>query len=175
MKPLLVLDHWIEKVAVGAIVLLLSVMILLAFGQVLMRNIFHSAFPGVDVLLRHLVLWVGYFGAIIATGHRRHLRIEVVELVLSERARVVCAVIANLFAAAICIVLLRAAISFVHLERAETTTTMIGLPAWVFAIVVPVGYAAIGFRFIVRAVEIVAGSPEVRRNAMAGPGETRVL
>ena len=174
MKPLLVLDHWIEKVAVGAIVLLLSVMIVLAFGQVVMRDLFHSALPGVDVLLRHLVLWVGYFGAIIATGHRRHLRIEVVELVLSERARVVCAIIANLFAAVICVILLRAGISFVHLEKAETTTFMIGLPAWIFAIVVPVGYAAIGFRFVARALEILAGTPQARRDAMAGPSETRV-
>jgi TRAP-type C4-dicarboxylate transport system permease small subunit len=174
VKPLLVLDRWIEKFAIGAIVFLLSVMIVLAFGQVVMRDVFHSALPGVDVLLRHLVLWVGYFGAIIATGHRRHLRIEVVELVLSERARVVCAVVANLFAAAICVVLLRAAISFVRLERQESAALMIGLPAWVFAIVVPVGYAAIGFRFAARAIEIIAGTPEVRRAAMAGPAEARV-
>ena len=51
-------------------------MIIMAFGQVVLRNFFHTSIEWGDVFLRHLVLWLGFLGAVIATGEGRHLKIE---------------------------------------------------------------------------------------------------
>ena len=60
----------------GLLALLLTLMIVLAGTQILMRNLFDSGFVWIDPLLRALVLWVGLVGATVATRHNKHIRID---------------------------------------------------------------------------------------------------
>ncbi len=164
MKPILLVDKWLEKISGWILVLLLGIMIAMAFGQVILRNFFDSSIEWGDIFLRHLVLWVGYFGAVIATGEGRHLRIEFVSKLVPQKIRKIFFIITSIFAGVICYFLMQAAISFVQLEMESESTLILDLHTWYFIIIIPIGYAMLTFRFIVRAlnwlVEIFRGNWE---------------
>jgi len=152
MKYLIFLDRWLARITGWLIIFLLSVMILMAFGQVLLRNLFHTGIEWGDVLLRHLVLWIGFLGAIIATGEGRHLKIEFINKLAAERYRKILYVLTNLFAAVVCFYLMGAAIAFVRSEQDSASTLILNLPTTYFIIIIPIGYGIISFRFFVRAL-----------------------
>lgn len=165
MKPLLFIDRWLEKISGWLLVFILGVMIVMAFGQVVLRNFFDASIEWGDIFLRHLVLWVGYFGAVIATGERRHLKIEFVTKIVPPKARKIFFVITNLFAAAVCYFLMEASIAFLQLEIEAESILILDLPSWYFIVVIPIGYAIISFRFAVHSLgwiaEIVKGNWEI--------------
>ena len=161
MKLLLFIDRWLTRVTGWLIIFFLGVMIVMAFGQVVLRNFFHTSIEWGDVFLRHLVLWLGFLGAIIATGEGRHLKIEFINKLAPERYRKGIYVVTNLFAAFVCFFLMKAAITFVQMEGESADTLILNLSMTYFIIIIPVGYGIIAFRFLVRSVawagEIIKG------------------
>ncbi len=150
------LDEWVAKITGWILVTLLSVMIVMAFGQVALRNFFHTSLEWGDVFLRHLVLWVGFLGAVIATGQGRHLKIEIVRKLIGERLRKTFFIITNIFAAIVCWYLLRAAVSFVQGEADAHSILILNQPTWYFVVIIPIGYGIIAFRFVVSVVQAIA-------------------
>lgn len=67
---LLRLERWIG----GASLLLL---LLLVLAQVVARNLFSIGLPVADTLTRYLVLYVTFFGAILALHGQRHISLDV--------------------------------------------------------------------------------------------------
>ena len=59
----------------------------LVFGQVLARNFFSGSIPAADILSRYLVLYVPFFGAALAVESHRHIRLDVVAILLPEKLR----------------------------------------------------------------------------------------
>jgi TRAP-type C4-dicarboxylate transport system permease small subunit len=161
MKLLLFIDRWLTRITGWLIIFFLGVMIVMAFGQVVLRNFFHTSIEWGDVFLRHLVLWLGFLGAIIATGEGRHLKIEFINKLAPERYRKSIYVVTNLFAAVVCFFLMKAAIAFVQMEGESADTLILNLSMTYFIIIIPVGYGIIAFRFLVRSVtwasEIIKG------------------
>ena len=166
MSVLKFVDRWLEKISGWLLVGLLGVMIVMAFGQVVLRNFFHTSIEWGDIFLRHLVLWVGYFGAVIATGERRHLKIEFVTKLVPPKMRKIFFIITNLFAAFICYFLMQASVIFVQSEIEFGSKLILDIPRWYFIIIIPIGYAIVSFRFAVHSitwlVEIVKGNWELQ-------------
>ena len=77
MKILTAINSWIAKIEGVLIVIVVSIMVLLAFFQVAMRNLFDQGLLWGDIFLRHLVLWVGFLGASLATREEKHINIDV--------------------------------------------------------------------------------------------------
>ncbi len=165
MKILKFIDRWLDAVSGWMMIGLLGLMIVMAFGQVVLRNFFHSSIEWGDIFLRHLVLWVGFLGAVIATGQRRHLRIEFISKIVPQKIRKVFFVFTNIFAAVVTFLLMQAAISFVQLEMESDSILILNLSRWYFISIIPAGYALISFRFAVHALqwitEIVKGNWEI--------------
>jgi len=69
MNILKQIDLFLEKIEGHLIVLILSLMILLSFGQILLRNFFDMGIIWGDTLLRQWVLWLGFLGASLAVKH----------------------------------------------------------------------------------------------------------
>ncbi|MGA7159673.1 MAG: TRAP transporter small permease [Bacteroidota bacterium] len=162
MKFLLSVDRWLARITGWLIIFFLGVMIVMAFGQVVLRNFFHTSIEWGDVFLRHLVLWLGFLGAVIATGEGRHLKIEFINKLAPERYRKIIYIVTSLFAAVVCFFLMEAAIAFVRMERESADTLILNLPTSYFVMIIPVGYGIISFRFVVRslawAAEIIKGN-----------------
>ena len=55
MKVLLAVDRALSRVEGWILIALLSVMVLLSFVQVVLRNVFHEGIIWADILLRHIV------------------------------------------------------------------------------------------------------------------------
>ncbi|MEJ2722735.1 MAG: TRAP transporter small permease subunit [bacterium] len=65
---------WVE---VGFIALLLFALIFFGCLQIVLRNFFHTGLIWADPLMRHIVLWLGCMGAVLATSRMRHISIDI--------------------------------------------------------------------------------------------------
>jgi TRAP-type C4-dicarboxylate transport system permease small subunit len=153
MKVLLKIDRAFAALEGGLLILLLSVMVLMAFLQVVLRNVFHEGFIWADILLRHLVLWIGILGAALAASQQHHITIDAITRYLSPRRRHAVLALAQLFAVAVCVLLADAAVTFVGNDLEFGATVYGDIPAWTSQIIIPVGFVLLSFHFLVRALE----------------------
>lgn len=152
MRKLHTLDRGITRVEAALLVLLLSLMILLSFVQVILRNFFHTGIAWADPTLRHLVLWVGMIGASLATRQDKHIKIDVVTRFLSPTAKSGLQIILSLFSALISLWLFRASWQFV-LDEQEGGSLFFGIiPLWPWQLILPLGFLLFSFRFLLRTV-----------------------
>jgi C4-dicarboxylate transporter DctQ subunit len=135
------------------IILLLSVMVIMAFLQVILRNLFSMGILWADIFLRHLVLWVGFIGASMATREAKHINIDILTRLLSKAKQPYVKILVDIVSAAVCFVLARAGYKFVMSEIEANTILFNNIPAWIFQLIIPVGFALIGFRFILNTIE----------------------
>ncbi len=152
MKILRAIDAAIARLAGWILVLVLSVMVVMAFGQVLLRNVFGTSIVWGDILLRHLVLWVGFLGATIATGEGRHIKVELLTKFVPPKAQKILGILAALFSAVICALLLQASIVFIDIGIDPGSTLILNIPTTYFVVIIPIGFGLMAFRFLVVAI-----------------------
>lgn len=156
MKVLRAINNMIAKVEFGFVILILTSMVLLAFTQIILRNFFSTSISWADILLRHLVLWIGFIGASLATKEQRHINIDVLSRIIPEKASEYIHVVTNLFAAIICFFLTRAAVRFVIMEQEMGSTIFAGIPIWIAESIIAAGFGLMTFRFALQAIENIA-------------------
>jgi TRAP-type C4-dicarboxylate transport system permease small subunit len=128
--------------------LFLGVMVIIVLAQILLRNVYQSGIPGGDELVRHLVLWIAFFGAAIATRSRAHVKIDAVQNAIPDRWKPFSDIVVNLFSCIVCGVLVYASCEFVYIEyQSQGHSTFFNLPIWMMEIVLPAGYLVIALRF----------------------------
>jgi len=143
------IDGWIARFETFLLVFVLSVMVLLAFLQVVLRNLFSEGILWGDTFLRHLVLWVGFLGASLATREKKHINIDLFTRFLKGKIKSFIISIVNLFAAIVCWYLTSAAWKFVMDEKSFNTILFSDIPAWYFQIIIPICFLLMTFRFII--------------------------
>lgn len=140
---------------------LLSAMILLACVQIFLRGVFSGGFLWADPLLRYMVLWVGMFGAAVATKKGKHIAIDLVSYLLPPIAKPWLHVATNFISAIVASVLTYAAIIFINNEAAFGGRSLLSIPSWVWNLVFPIAFTLITMRFLASSVanviEIVRG------------------
>ena len=152
MNILKSIDKALTKAEETVLIALLSVMVVMAFLQVVLRNLFSSGIFWADILLRHLLLWLGFLGAAIATSENRHINIDALRRFLSPKVRSSVEVLTDLFAAGICYLLAKASWTFVQGEMADHRTVFENIPAWYAEIILPVGFGLLVVHFLIRAI-----------------------
>jgi TRAP-type C4-dicarboxylate transport system permease small subunit len=133
------------------LVLFVGALISLCFAQILLRNFLEITWLWADPLVRHLVLWSAFVGALIATRDDRHIRIDAGLRMLPARGRQIVAAVGDSIAAATCLTLTPFAVRFVLNERAYGGDAFLELPHWILQLVFPVVFGAMGLRFSTRA------------------------
>ncbi len=145
---------WIEN---SLVIVLFSSMVILAFLQVVLRNVFSTGFLWADPLLRHMVLWIGLIGASLATEQVKHLNLDIITRFVSSKTQNILRIITNLFAGIITIFIAEAGWTFLQneIESGEIILSIgrFNFPAWWFQIIIPIGFGLMAFRFFIRAVE----------------------
>ena len=150
------IDHWIAKFETVILVAVLSMMVILAFLQVVLRNLFDEGILWGDTFLRHLVLWVGFLGASLATREKKHINIDLFTRFFKGKIKSLILAITNLFAAIVCWYLTSAAWTFVMDEKSFNTILFNDIPAWYFQIIIPIGFLLMTFRFLIIFIEHIA-------------------
>ena len=146
------IDSGLSRFESALLVLTLVIMIAIAFAQVLLRNFFNSGILWGDTLVRHLVLWVGFLGASLATKENRHINIDALWRVLPEQWQRRTRRLTNLFSACICLLLSRAAYVFVRDELNAGSTLFLNIPAWLFMVIILFGFIVISMRYTLKCI-----------------------
>jgi TRAP-type C4-dicarboxylate transport system permease small subunit len=160
MNLLKTIDKVLTKFEGYILITLLLIMVVMAFLQVVLRNLFSSGILWADIVLRHLLLWLGFLGAAIATSENRHINIDALRRFFSKRMRSAVEVLTNSFAAVICFMLSSASWTFVQGEIADRRTLFGDIPSWYAQVIIPVGFGLLVVHFAIRALMqllVVAG------------------
>lgn len=173
-----------------AVTALLAI-VLLPFIEIVARPVFGQGVPGSIDLVRHLTLWIGFLGAMIAAREGRHLRLGLAAFLSGKAARI-GSTIAGFLGTAICVVLTLACLDMVQVDRESLHRIAGVLPQWVPEVIMPFGFAVIGARiawstaktYRGRAIAVTAALllsvalavwPETNRSALFIPGVCTLL
>ena len=85
-----------------AIVACLAVMVVLVFGNVVLRYAFNSGISLSDELSRWLFVWMTFMGAIVALEERTHLGTDMLVSKLSVRGKKICLGLTHLLMLFVC-------------------------------------------------------------------------
>jgi len=141
----------VEEFFLSAVLGLMVSMVLL---QILLRNFFSSVIAGGDSIVRHMLLWVAFLGAGIATRGGMHIKIDLASKLLSRKGMQIADVVTNIFSVIIGCLLVYAAYVFVKLEyEAQGELLFFHLPLWLLEIIIPIGYLIITLRFASKGIE----------------------
>lgn len=144
------------------LVTLLSSLMLLAVGQIVLREIFSTGFVWADELIKLMVLWLAMVGSIAACRDNRHIRIDALSHLLPRLAVEITRAIVDVFAAAVCGVIAWHTWRYLQVEIEYQDTVLINIPAWIAHSVLPVAFLLISYRFVILVIKqigrIVTGS-----------------
>ena len=154
---LLKIDNGLYQAENVLIFLIVGIMVLLSFLQVLLRNFFDTGLLWADIFLRHLVLWVGFIGAALATRSEKHINVDILSRIVPKRYLTPIKIVTQLFAIVICAILSRASYAFVMSEKEAGTIVFENIPTWYLQIILPIGFLLIGFRFLLKILEELTG------------------
>ena len=161
MSTLQRLEQWMSVLERTAVVISFLGLLLLGFLQIVMRNVFASGLFGADEIMRHLVLWIGFLGASLATREQRHLRIDLLSRVLPPRYQPWLDGVTHLLALVGCVMLAQASLDFVSGERTAQTVLAVGVSAWIAQSIIPLGFCLMASRFALHLVN--AWNPVTRK------------
>jgi TRAP-type C4-dicarboxylate transport system permease small subunit len=167
VKVVRTLERILIRVEEALLVLFLGTMVVLAFTQVMLRNLFGTGLLWADPLVRHFVLWAGFLGGALATGAERHIGIDALTRFMSPRFKAGSQALTSLFAAVACSFLAQAAWTFLLSEKSAGSTTVLDIPVWAGASIIPAGYMLMALHFLLRTIESSL--------TVAGQGRERVV
>ena len=140
------LENWLIAALALALMLLAGV-------QIVLRLLDHGLI-WLDPLLRVLVVWVALLGAVAAARSDKHISLDVVGKLLHGKALRVARVFAFGFASVMSLVMLRASLGLIELDRESATTLFGSVPAWWAELILPIAFTLLSLRFALRAFAV---------------------
>jgi len=132
----------------------LAMMVIMVLLQIFLRNFFSSGIAGGDAIVRHMLLWVGFLGAGLATRGGMHIRVDIASKILSQKGMKVARVFTDLFSVIVGCFLVYASFSFVNLEyQSADKLLFMHLPIWAMESIIPIGFLIITLRFASKGIE----------------------
>lgn len=153
-----------DKLEYLVLVFLFTIMVGLAFLQIVLRIFFATGILWGDPLLRHMLLWVALLGATMATKEGKHINIDVISKLFPDRGKAAIQALTNLFSAVICVFLIQASLKFIRDEFQGGALAFLKVPTWTVTLIFPVAFGLIALRF---------GISSFRNGAMAIRGSAR--
>jgi C4-dicarboxylate transporter DctQ subunit len=135
------------------LVSMLTAMMLVAVGQIAMREAFGTGFGWADELVRLMVLWLALVGSIAACHENRHIRIDALSHVLPDTAVNLIRILVDVFAVFICSVIAYQAWRYLQIEIEYEDTVLVDTPAWIAHLIMPAAFALMAYRFLIGALK----------------------
>ena len=131
------------------LVFLLSSMMLLAVGQIVLREVFSTGFVWADELIKLMVLWLAMVGSIAASRENRHIRIDALSHILPKLAVDLTRALVDVFAAIVSGIIAWQTWRYLQVEIEYEDMVLVNVPAWIAHSVLPAAFLLISFRFVV--------------------------
>jgi len=157
MKLIQKISDFFFRIESYLLILLVIVMVLLSFLQVLFRNLFSYGFLWADPLLRYMVMWVGFLGAVLATHQEKHFSIEFLNRFLSPRTFHIIQCGVSIFAMIVAFLLSRAALQFLLQGIEAQEKGLFDLPRRVYFVIIPAGFGLITLHFLFHVIQHLHG------------------
>jgi C4-dicarboxylate transporter, DctM subunit len=137
----------------GVLVATLALTMLLPLVEAIGRLLGGFRVPGSAAYVQQLTLWLAFVGGLVATGQAKHLTLSTAEFFDEGFARRLSRLLAFSVAAAVVGILAYASAQVVIANRVEAKVLPIGIPEWVFEIVMPVTLGLMALQFAWKASE----------------------
>jgi tripartite ATP-independent transporter DctM subunit len=125
----------------------LALMTLLPIAEVVARRAFHTGVPASSGLLLQLLLAVGVLSGMLTTKKAEHLAISLIQYVPAESPfKKFCGVLSGLLCTFVTVIIAWTSLSFIKIGLSGRIIGFI--PERAAALVLPIGYAVIAFRFV---------------------------
>ena len=129
----------------------LAAMVLLPLAEIVVRPILTGGIPGSIPFVQHLTLWVGFLGAALAARENKLIALATASFIPEGGVRSATQAFAATVGAAVTGLLAWSAIDVVAIEMDVGGEIALGIPSWVFQLVLPAGFAVIAMRLTWRA------------------------
>ena len=146
------IDRIFAWIVEALLISILLAMVGITFLQVILRNFFNTGIPWAEVGGRNAVLWITFLGAMFATRARQHLNIDAATRFLPRRPRNALRILLDAFAAIICSMLAKAALTFVMEERAMNEVLFLGIKSWIIQAIIPFGFVMMALEYCIGVV-----------------------
>jgi TRAP-type C4-dicarboxylate transport system permease small subunit len=140
-----------------ALLVLLGTMIGISVFQIINRQLLGGSFSlaWADELVKMIVLWLAMIGSIAACRDNKHIRIDLITHILSGQIVSWIKIVVDLFAAAVCAMIAWQAWRLIGEERSWGDVILGDVPLWLAHAVVPLAFALISYRFLVRVFSLL--------------------
>jgi TRAP-type C4-dicarboxylate transport system permease small subunit len=169
MNVLRTFDRILTRAVTWLLMFFFVMMLGIAALQVLLRLFLHTGITWGDIAARHMVLWVGFFGAYMATREDKHFHIDILTRFLHPKLKSWFAAFSDLFAIVICYFMLEASLTFVSVGMDADSMLFLQVPQRAVALIVPLGFGLILIQFLLRMIENIVRAirgPEAEEPAL---------
>lgn len=137
---------FLGRLEVAIISLLLASLIFFGCLQIFLRNFFHSGIIWADPLMRHVVLWLGCLGGVMATARVRHISIDVFTRFIPARFQPVRDKTIYFATAVAASILGFAALRLVIDEKEFGERAFLNIDVWMLQVILPIAFFLITYR-----------------------------
>ena len=131
--------------------LALALMALLPLAEIVVRPLLTGGIPGSIPFVQHLTLWVAFLGAGIAARQDKLIALATATFIPEGAARRAAQAFAATVGAAVTALLAWSAIDVVAIEMEIGGDIALGIPSWVFQLVLPLAFGVVAVRLAWRA------------------------
>jgi len=132
------LNELFFKLAEVTLVIMLSAMVIMVFGNVVLRYGFNDGIISSEEISRFLFIWITFLGAIVTFRDNGHLGLDSVVRKLSARGKKIAFTLSNVLMLGCCVLMFYGTLKQ-HGINATTRSAVIEIPmSWVYG----VGYVA---------------------------------
>ena len=154
------LGHLVRNIEVGLLSAIFIAIVVIGLTQIGLRNFADSSLVWADDAMRAGVLWITMLAGVLAAGQARHIKIDVLLHRLPERVQPWVQRAMHLLTALICVTLAAASVSLIQLEMQLNDIAFLNVPRWGVLIIIPIGFALMGWRFMRHAFALYSTRPE---------------
>lgn len=133
----------------------LAGMVIVAFLQIIFREVFDTGVFWANELIRLMVLWLAMVGAVAACRENRHIRIDLISHLLPEKIVTMIRIVVDIFAAVVCGIVAWLVWEFIKLEIELEFTVLGDWPVFPAHVIVPLAFALLSYRFVVLVIKQV--------------------
>lgn len=99
-------EKWLIRALEALLVALLASMVVMVFGNVVLRYLFNSGIDISEELSRYFFVWLTYIGAVVVMRENGHLGVDTLVRKFGPRGRVACMILSDVIVLVCCLILL---------------------------------------------------------------------
>jgi TRAP-type C4-dicarboxylate transport system permease small subunit len=130
------------------VVLILATMAILPMAEVVAREIFRTTIPGAIITVRHLTLWIGFVGAMLAAREGRLLSFTGETAWIRDRWGDWTGLVSGIVSVGITVTLMFASFKLMNTERLYPRPVLGPIQVWTTQLVMPVGFGVMAWRLL---------------------------